>query len=429
MKAGTGFAVLLAGTMLGGAAWAVPSTVAFTGKLADASGPVTGSVNLDFALYPTSAGGSMVWVESDTTIADTGLVYSALGSMTPLDETILDGSTLYLEITVNGTTMTPRTPVRSVPYAIRAGDADTLGGASASDFMPSAVGTCGPGSAISAIGTTGLVTCETDDNTTYTAAPGGGLTLSGTSFSVDGTAVLGPIGTCAVGSSIRDIAPDGTVTCETDDNTTYTVASMSGLTMTGTVLGTDLTVLQHRLLLSPGCSTGNAIRDISSTGAVTCEDITPYTAGAGVTFSGTGSTTIDADPTEFNGASPAARSTSASLGSVTGTGYVSLNNVSLSSPAGFAGRIVAIGNASFQDTTPGSGGVGVNIGLDTDEAGTPTCTSSIVLADLGLGSGTVTCVFTVAGGAVTTIYIRGNSDAGEATNYYDANVTAWFIPN
>ncbi|MDH3277804.1 MAG: hypothetical protein OEM21_06855 [Nitrosopumilus sp.] len=79
-------------------------------------------------------------------------------------------------------------------------------------------GTCAAGSSIRAIAVDGTVTCETDTdtNTTYTA--GTGLTLSGTTFSADTATLQKRVsGTCAAGSSISAIAADGTVTCETDD--------------------------------------------------------------------------------------------------------------------------------------------------------------------------------------------------------------------
>lgn len=79
---------------------------------------------------------------------------------------------------------------------------------------------CDDGSAIKQINEDGSVVCETDDVGTggggYTA--GAGLKLSGTQFSVDTAAMQVRVkDSCPVASSIREIKPDGSVTCEKDD--------------------------------------------------------------------------------------------------------------------------------------------------------------------------------------------------------------------
>ncbi|MCA9839779.1 MAG: tail fiber domain-containing protein [Trueperaceae bacterium] len=81
-------------------------------------------------------------------------------------------------------------------------------------------GECAEGSSIRVIAEDGKVTCETDDvgtgGSSYTA--GEGLNLTGTAFSVDSAEVQTRVGTaCAAGSSIREIKEDGTVVCEVDD--------------------------------------------------------------------------------------------------------------------------------------------------------------------------------------------------------------------
>ncbi len=143
---------------------------------------------------------------------------------------------------------------------------------------------CAEGSSIRAIAADGTVTCETDDNTTYTA--GAGLSLTDTTFSADTTYVQRRVSsTCTAGSSIRAIAEDGTVTCETDDNTTYSAGT--GLSLSGTTFSANTTYLQRRV--SSTCTTGSSISAIAADGTVTCEtdDNTTYTAGTGLSLSGT----------------------------------------------------------------------------------------------------------------------------------------------
>ena len=127
---------------------------------------------------------------------------------------------------------------------------------------------CTAGSSIRAIAADGTVTCETDDNTTYSA--GLGLALDGSQFSADTTYLQRRISSsCAVGSSIRAVAADGTVTCETDDNSTYIAGT--GLDLTGTTFSVDPLEVQSRV--TGVCGSGYAIRTINSNGTVVCEHI------------------------------------------------------------------------------------------------------------------------------------------------------------
>ena len=149
---------------------------------------------------------------------------------------------------------------------------------------------CVAGSSIRVIGSSGTVTCEPDDNTTYAA--GTGLSLSGTTFNVNPSAVQTRVaGTCAAGSSIRAIASTGAVTCETDTDTNTTYSAGFGLTLQGTTFSANTNSIQDRV--TGTCD--SAIRTINANGTVLCgprilsgRDLTPETCNNGserITFS------------------------------------------------------------------------------------------------------------------------------------------------
>lgn len=106
---------------------AVPSTIAFQGFLADASGlPIEGAVALDLALYNTALGGSAIWSEhqAGVTVSE-GVFAVALGHVNPLTMDLFDGSPLWLGVDVDSTGELPRTSLQTAPFAFRAAVADS----------------------------------------------------------------------------------------------------------------------------------------------------------------------------------------------------------------------------------------------------------------------------------------------------------------
>lgn len=119
----------------------IPRFISFNGLLKNASGkPLTAPVDVTFALYREQSGGEQVWRETQKVAPDATGKYSVLlGSTNPYgvpQSTFTGGEARWLGITVNGVEQ-PRVMLLSVPYAMKAGDAETLGGLPASAFMQS----------------------------------------------------------------------------------------------------------------------------------------------------------------------------------------------------------------------------------------------------------------------------------------------------
>jgi hypothetical protein len=116
------------------AAVAVPQTINYQGYLEDSGGtPVNGTVSMDFAIYNVPTGGTVLWSETQSSVTVTEGAFSVtLGINNAIDLTFDDQ--YYLGVNVNGDgEMLPRAVLVSVPYAMRAGTADTAVSAQTAD--------------------------------------------------------------------------------------------------------------------------------------------------------------------------------------------------------------------------------------------------------------------------------------------------------
>src|SRR5688572_6179294 len=85
-----------------GAAEAVPQVIAHEGELSDAKGePIVGLTRTTFKLYDARVGGRPIWSETVEVAFDEGYFSISLGEVTPLDASLLDGSTRWLGIAVD----------------------------------------------------------------------------------------------------------------------------------------------------------------------------------------------------------------------------------------------------------------------------------------------------------------------------------------
>ncbi|HZU25065.1 MAG TPA: hypothetical protein VFA04_06060, partial [Bryobacteraceae bacterium] len=136
------YCVLLSITLLGYAQEAVPRLVNFSGALKGAAGEsLSGAQALTFSIYTDQTSRTPLWQETQNVTADEQGRYSVhLGAATangmPL-ELFTSGQSLWLGVLPQsaGAVEQPRVLLVSVPYALKAADADTLGGRPASAFL------------------------------------------------------------------------------------------------------------------------------------------------------------------------------------------------------------------------------------------------------------------------------------------------------
>ena len=137
-----GFSCLLSGQQGASVQTAsvVPQLVNYSGKALDSAGkPVAGIAGATFAIYAEQSGGAPLWMETQNIQADAKGNYSVQLGATSTDglplELFASGQARWLGVRVNGGEEQPRVLLLSVPYALKAADAQTLGGLPASAFL------------------------------------------------------------------------------------------------------------------------------------------------------------------------------------------------------------------------------------------------------------------------------------------------------
>ena len=124
-----------------------PLLLNYQGRLAD---PTTGlpksdgAYNVTFKIYDADTDGPLIWSETQQVEVDRGLFNVLLGSSTALSASDFDGTSRWLELEIEGETLSPRVRIVSVPYAIQAEEAKnawSLTGNSGTDPATNFLGT------------------------------------------------------------------------------------------------------------------------------------------------------------------------------------------------------------------------------------------------------------------------------------------------
>jgi hypothetical protein len=127
------FGVLRVSAQQPAASGIVPQVVKFGGVVTDVdSKPLTGTVGVTFSLYKDQEGGAPLWMETQNVQPDKAGHYSiTLGSATSHGlpaGAFASGEARWLGVQAQGQAEQARTLLMSVPYALKALDAETIGG-------------------------------------------------------------------------------------------------------------------------------------------------------------------------------------------------------------------------------------------------------------------------------------------------------------
>jgi trimeric autotransporter adhesin len=155
---------------------ALPRLVRFGGTAKDLNGnPLTGVAGITFALYSEQTGGAALWLETQNVTVDSTGHYTALLGATKPDglpaELFTSEQAHWVGVQVSGQAEQARVLLVSAPYALKAGDAETIGGLPPSAFVlaaPAIASASGSAAASSAAASTtdGVSPATTSDVTT-----------------------------------------------------------------------------------------------------------------------------------------------------------------------------------------------------------------------------------------------------------------------
>jgi hypothetical protein len=250
----TALALLIASAAHAG----VPKVFSYTGTLADAAGnpAADNSYGFTFRLFGTVTGGDPLWESTYNVPTVSGVFTALLGpNAVPLDPSLFARPQVWLEVEVEGDTLSPRLRVVSVPYALSAASLDCQGCVAADQVDPGKVqlrvsGTCGVGQAVAAINDNGTVVC-------INVGSGGGIT-AGAGIEVTSGVVSTSFAdqSCPFGYKVDGFDASGNFTCSVD----ATGGSLAGFS----------------------CPNGQHVFGWDGSGATQCTDDTGG-AGGGVT--------------------------------------------------------------------------------------------------------------------------------------------------
>lgn len=245
-----------------------PNIVSYQGRVLNANGvPVTDtSLDMVFSLYDAASGGSCVWSNSSATCAsqtaqaitvtdglfsenlgDTGDSYAAIS-----DSIFGANAALFLEVRIEGETLSPRKQITAAPYAL---NADTLDGTDSTGFL-----------------------AATGDNGT------GDYNFTGGNFDIEQSLALG---------ADASISATEVLTVSEDKGSSFSTESIIGATSNITAGGSLLTGLALALTHSGGASTiseligGDFVLATTNAGATTTTGIGLNTNVTIVSGSGT----------------------------------------------------------------------------------------------------------------------------------------------
>jgi len=182
---------------------AVPNLITYSGTLvlSEGVGVPAKMAGVTFAIYRQQDGGAPLWLETQNVTPDSTGHYSVLLGSTRAEgipaELFNTKDQLWLGVQMQGEAEQPRVLLVSVPYAMKAADAETIGGLPASAFVLAAPPNANPAIATTPSEASGLASPPTSSNVTTTGGTANTIPLFTTPTNIQNS-ILTQTGTKAV---------------------------------------------------------------------------------------------------------------------------------------------------------------------------------------------------------------------------------------
>ena len=229
-------ASLLVASLLPLSAWAVPGQLTYTGYVTKGGTPLnTGasSMAITFRIFSAPTGGLLpLWEEKISGVSVVNGVFTVvLGKTKSLSAGLFDGNPYYMEIVLGTQAMSPRVPLRTVPYAFTSenctGDITPksmkVGGKTVIDstgkWVGDTAGLKGDKGDKGDTGAAGLQGLKGDKGDTGAAGLNGDTGATGAAGATGATGATGAQGpyakalTCSAGSAVQKFDGKGTAIC------------------------------------------------------------------------------------------------------------------------------------------------------------------------------------------------------------------------
>lgn len=288
----------------------VPHVIRYTGSVPLSVPAAQTEHHIKFRLFTNAKGGSPLWQETQTVTSEAGKISALIGVISPdgIPEIwFTSGQARWLEVQVGDEPPLPRVRLASVPYALKAANADTLGGHPLSAFVlrnstgpvrydtsGASYATLGGNSFVGDQNVNGNINVTGYVNTALatvstplvvnqvlwvdaTATTGGVIAVKAENASVSGTGIMGIV-TSPTGNTVGVIGRSDSVV----GNGVYgvtTSATGSAEAISGTAMATQGHGVGGYAVATTGASVGVFGKSYSSSGTGVVGEVSPSAPG------------------------------------------------------------------------------------------------------------------------------------------------------